>query len=261
MNIINKTILDLAKRQPFNRGYFRRLILNYLRHHTNNPIETTYRGVPFVFNLDNPTEQKALLGFYNNQEIDHLVRLAKSCESTFVDVGANSGFYSQIFLFHAAKNSRVLAIEPNPDMCKRIACNIKLLEKEIQDSHIYFSIENCAVSDREADLYLNLGSGAGAAHVQSNADKNSIQIKSKKLLDLIQSHAFEKIDLLKIDIEGHEDRALIPFFENAKPSLYPRSMIIEHSSDHQWHGDLWGKLRSVGYQERLRTRGNLILDL
>lgn len=261
MNAITRTILGIASRQPFNRGIFRRSILNYLKRHAGGPIKASYRGVPFIFNLDNPTEQKALLGYYNNQEIDYLVQLANKEKCCFVDIGANSGFYSQVFLFHARRGAQVLAIEPNPEMCARITSNVKLLEDKILGDNIVFALENCAVSDKDGELYLNLSQGAGAAHVEEASGKQSIRIATHRLIDLVSAHALTKIDLLKIDIEGHEDRALIPFFDQADPTLYPGGIIIEHTSDHQWQGDLWGKLRSVGYRETLRTRGNLILEL
>jgi FkbM family methyltransferase len=261
MKDITQAILGIACRQPFNRGLFRRIILGYLKRQANGPIRASYRGVPFMFNLDNPTEQKALLGYYNNEEIDYLVRQAKKDKHCFVDIGANSGFYSQVFLFHASRGAQVLAVEPNPEMCVRITSNVDLLAHKLSNDGVSFALENCAVSDRDGELYLNLSMGAGAAHIEKTSSEQSIKIKTRQLLDLVKSHALAKIDLLKIDIEGHEDKALIPFFDQADPALYPNSIIIEHSSDHQWQGDLWGKLRSVGYQEKLRTRGNLVLEL
>ena len=261
MNLFAKTLLRIARHQPFNRGPFRRRALHYLQRRTNGAIHADYRGVPFIFNLDNPTEQKALFGFYNNEEIDYLIERTRGQPANFVDLGANSGFYSQVFLFHAAPHSKLLAIEPNPAMRERIAANIQLIEDALRARQIEFAVESRAASDRDAELYLNLQSGAGAAHVEDRAGQHSIRIQTRKLRDLLEEHGFTRIDLLKVDIEGHEDRALLPFFDDAPPALYPQSIIIEHSSDQSWQGDLWGKLRSLGYREILRTRGNAILEL
>jgi len=261
MNLITRALLSVAGRQPFNRGPFRRMAIRYLKHHADSPIRSAYRGVPMFFNLDNPTEQKALLGHYNNEEVDYLIESIQGHAANFVDLGANSGFYSQVFLFHAAPNSRLLAIEPNPEMRARINANMQLIEDSVRTRNISAIVEASAASDQEANLFLNLRSGAGAAYVEEQESGQSICIHTRKLLDMIKQHGLDHIDILKVDIEGHEDKALIPFFDSAAPVLYPRRIIIEHSSDHMWQADLWGRLHNLGYRETFRTRGNLIMEL
>ncbi len=261
MNLAIRMLLALACRQPFNRGSSRRIIIKLLKRYAISPIRAAYRGIPMLFHLDNPTEQKALFGYYNNREVNYLIDIARKRATYFVDLGANSGFYSQVFLFHAAVGSRLLSIEPNPAMRARILANIQLIEGSVRSRNIQSILESCAASDQEADLFLNLHSGAGAAHVETQESEECIRIHTRKLLDLVNQHGFNRIDLLKVDIEGHEDKALMPFFENADAGLYPHSIIIEHTSDQLWQADLWGRLRELGYQEILRTRGNLILEL
>ena len=133
LSVFERVLLGVARHQPFNRGPIRRRLVNFFKRRIDHPVEATYRGVPFLFNLDdNPTEQKALFGFYNNKEVDYVVSVAGSKSPVFVDVGANSGFYSQIFLFHASVGGQVLSIEPNPEMCKRITTNASLIADQIQ---------------------------------------------------------------------------------------------------------------------------------
>ena len=38
---------------------------------------------------------------------------------------------------------------------------------------------------------------------------------------------------LKIDIEGHEDKALVPFLLNAPKNCFPKKIVIEKHSKNQ----------------------------
>ena len=261
LSVFYRVLLSVARVQPFNRGPIRRRLIRFIKKHITHPIETTFQGVPFVFNLDNSTEQKALLGFYNNDEINYVVDVAKANAPVFIDVGANSGFYSQMFLFHASAGARVLSIEPNPEMCKRITQNESLIADRTREKNQTLLVENCAVGDVEGTMYLDLESGLGGAHIVDMPSQRSIEVKIKKLLNILQAHDIDRIDLLKIDVEGYEDRVLIPFFKQADSVLFPGHIVIEHTSDRDWKGDLWGKLKEVGYQEVFRTRSNMVLRL
>lgn len=261
LGLFYRVLLRAAQIQPFNRGPIRRRLMWFFKKRISHPIKTTFHGVPFVFNLDNPTEQKALFGFYNNREVDYLIGAAQSGAPVFVDVGANSGFYSQIFLFHAAGGARVLSIEPNPEMCVRIKQNVRLIADQMHEKNLTLILEDCAVGDQKGAMFLDLASGPGGAHVVDSPTPMHIEVRVDRLLDVLRAHEIDRIDLLKIDVEGYEDRALIPFFDEADKGLFPKAIIIEHTSDRDWQGDLWGKLKAVGYQEVFRTRGNMVLRL
>jgi hypothetical protein len=70
----------------------------------------------------------------------------------------------------------------------------------------------------------------------------------------------ERIDALKIDIEGYEDRALLPFFAEASKSLWPRLLILERS-ERDWATDLMGALTKSGYRQTLTTQRNYVMQL
>ena len=68
-----------------------------------------------------------------------------------------------------------------------------------------------------------------------------------------------KVDALKIDVEGFEDRVLTGFFAEAPQSLWPRAVVIEHLSKNEWLKDCIADMRARGYVERGRTRSNTLL--
>ena len=82
-------------------------------------------------------------------------------------------------------------------------------------------------------------------------------------MDILLKNKIKRIDCLKIDIEGYEDRALFPFFKSAERSLYPLIIVMEISSQQEWGQEvnLIEYLNSIGYETEFKTRGNICLKL
>lgn len=251
--------LSLARSTPLRRGKARKIILNLARKYINYPIITDFHGIPFILNLDNATEKKALLGHYNLEELSFLKDRTSHPHAVFVDLGANSGFYTQNFLAGKQENGRVLAIEPNPLLCGRIKDNYSLLQKMHPENNTRLIIECCAVGERSEEVGLDISHGLGNAIIVPHKNSYTITVKMETLSNLLKKHEIEKIDVLKADIEGYEDRALIPFFTEAEPNLFPQNIIIEHTSSDCWEGDLLSVLKGKGYMTAGKTRGNLLL--
>lgn len=253
-------MLSIIRHTPLSCGKSRRHILNFIKKHIDHPIITDFRGVPFILNLDNTTEAKALFGRYNLKELAFMKSMASSYpQPVFVDVGANSGFYTQNFL--AIGRGLALAIEPNPAMCQRIKDNHVLFQKERLDYDNKLIVECCAVGESSGVVELDLSQGLGCAHVVDQKEEYTIPVKMDSLLNILKRHEIDRISVMKIDIEGYEDRALTPFFTKADRGLFPHSIIIEHTSSDRWGGDLFSILKNCGYITVGKTRGNLLLRL
>jgi hypothetical protein len=65
------------------------------------------------------------------------------------------------------------------------------------------------------------------------------------LLGLCERLDVTSIDAMKVDIEGHDERALRAFFRDAPESLHPRLMILELSE--QSRGPLVELAQSQNY--------------
>jgi FkbM family methyltransferase len=224
------------------------------------PIETNFRGVPYRFYLDNMTDRKAMLGTYNNRELDFLLSFLTSGHATFLDIGANSGLYTQYMVAKAPSGTRVIAVEPNEIMCERIAQNLSLLDARVRAAKSVV-VERCAVGDRSGTAFLALDRGYGQAYVVSDPRSNTVEVAMRTLLDVLRENQVTGLDGLKIDIEGYEDEALVPFFAEAPRTLYPRAMVIEHTSKNRWEADLFQLFTSLGYREVWRTHSNALLAL
>ena len=80
-----------------------------------------------------------------------------------------------------------------------------------------------------------------------------------RLQRILEEAGVAKVDALKIDIEGFEDRALVPFFKEAPQALWPRAVVIEHLSRDEWQLDCIADMLARGYAEAGRTRSNTLL--
>ena len=112
-------------------------------------------------------------------------------------------------------------------------------------------------------MQLDLERGYGSASISENKTKDSIPVKSNTLINILLENKINNISCLKIDIEGHEDRALIPFFKMANRSLYPLNIVMEFSSQQDWNQEenLLEFLSHIGYETQFKTRGNICLRL
>ena len=232
-----------------------------------DPIEsrvgTVVDGVPIFFYFDGMSETKQLFGSYNKREINFLKRNTTP-NSVFVDIGANIGFYTQNMAatFKESNFFKIIAIEPNPTLVKRIKDNIYLLDNNMPGIANKIIVENYAIGLEKKEVFLDLNEGYGNARVKDNQNTTAIKVNMISLLELLKKNKIEYITSLKIDVEGYEDRALKPFFENASLDLFPKNIVIEYTSQNEWHDkNFINYLLSKGYSEVIKTRGNLCLSL
>ena len=265
-------LIYIGQRLFFVRGIIKRSLTTKIHNLINydsskDPIEsrvsTVVDRVPFYFYFDGMSETKQLFGSYNKKEMNFLKKNTVP-ESVFVDIGANIGFYTQNIAstFPQSNFSKIIAIEPNPILVDRIKDNLSLLYNDIPETTKRIIVENYAIGLEKKEIYLDLSEGYGNARVKDNKNLEAIKINMISLLELIKKNDVKYITNLKIDVEGYEDRALKPFFENAPFSLFPKNMIIEHTSKNEWEDkNFINYLLDMGYKEIIRTRGNLCLSL
>jgi len=243
----------IGRNTPLGRGKTRRLLISAARKLTADPIKTTYRGVPIILHLDNTTERKALFHAYDRTEMEFLAKHLTGPDAVFVDIGANSGLYTQWLAAHMAESARIIDVEPNPQMCSRIRANIVLLSRRPE-----IFINCCAAGEQASMMRLDLSHGLGAATLNHAV---GFEVPVRPLAAILQDARCKETNAFKIDVEGYEDRVLIPFFRDAPKQLWPKAIVAEFVHQDQWHGDLMAALRDCGYQETKRTRANLLLQM
>jgi FkbM family methyltransferase len=167
--------------------------------------------------------------------------------SNFVDLGCNIGLYS-LPLASSAPNGTVISIDANPLMQSRLSFNAN--SSGIKNIQIICS----AVSDKTGEGSLLIRKN-DTAIVSVNEDiKGSIKID--KLENIIREQGLKSIYGLKIDIEGHEDKALVPFLLNVDEDLLPKRIVIEKKTKNSDYPGCAIAFKKLNYTLVSRSRNN-----
>jgi len=249
-------IITLAHRTKLKRGAFRpwlSRIVNLLR---AGPVDVPYQGASFRFyHQASATERGALFNpDYNREELDFL-RGYVPAGGSFVDVGANVGTYALPLARHVGASGQVIAIEPHPVTHARLAFN------RAASDLTQVMLVAAAAGDSDGELMIETdGDNLGASHVVTGqASANAIRVPSRRLQGILGAAGLSRIDALKIDVEGFEDRVLIGFFADAPQTLWPRAVVIEHLSRAEWQADCIADMLQRGYSQHGQTRSNTFL--
>ena len=141
----------------------------------------------------------------------------------FLDVGANVGLYSlyvNAYAKQAGRAAQIIAIEPGVETCARLEANIAANQANIQ-------IIRAAVSDAPGTGHLGGGEinrGEAKLSAQSGATETVVV---DTLPRIARTLGITRIDAMKVDIEGHDLKALTTFFEDASKKLHPALLILE----------------------------------
>ena len=177
----------------------------------------------------------------------------------FVDVGANVGTYS-CFVAAVAPEARILAFEPHPRTAAKLRFNLAA------NGAVHARVVEAAVGEGPGRLPLwsdgggNVGQTSLLPEATSNA-RHAVSVAVVALADILAESEIQHIDLLKIDVEGFEDRALSPFLATAPRALRPRAILLEEEHSHLWRDPLLDRMRRLGYREHFRTAQNALYVL
>ena len=248
-----RLILSLV-RAGLSRGSLRHGLQKRWIRKFGSVVDVERRGVRYRLDLsNNVTDSKILLSsaFYDQVEIE---AICAGSRGVFVDVGANIGYYG--LMCAAAGFSKVLAIEANPAVIPRLTFNV-----QANPWHAAVTIVPTCVGDGSQVPFCFAGD-FGSARISTHASPANtppMMLDSKPLAKMLAENGIPEIDAMKIDIEGYEDRALMPFFAQTPKTLWPRVLVIETCHRQEWQQDVIAHMLQSGYRVSGETRANLIL--
>ncbi len=249
-------IISLAHRSRLKRGAFRPMLSRLVDLLRAGPVDVQYQGASFRFyHQASATERGALFNpDYNLEELEFL-RARTPVGGVFVDVGANVGTYAMVLARHVGDRGKVIAVEPHPVTQARLAFN------RGASGYAQVILVAAAAGPSDGELMIETdGENLGASHIVSGEGAgNAIAVPSLRLQRILDDAGASRVDALKIDVEGFEDRVLTGFFQQAPPSLWPGAVVIEHLSRSEWQDDCIADMRARGYAETGRTRSNTLL--
>jgi FkbM family methyltransferase len=252
-NALQRALIALCRATILKRGLFRATMTRLILSLGRGTLDIRFRGAAYrIRGEQNLIEYGLLLvPTYNGQDIDFLLDGAPS-DATFVDLGCNIGLYS-LPLAVARPQGRVISIDANPKMIARIRwnatasglANLTPLHTAVSDS------------DGRGDLVIRKDDVAIVAVQESAAGEMPI----RTLASLLIEAGIATIYGLKIDIEGHEDRALVPFLDTCPPAMRPRRIVIEHPEPQADYPGCTAAFARHGYRLVGRNRNNSLYAL
>jgi FkbM family methyltransferase len=177
-------------------------------------IKTKLNNLDFWYRSDDKIIwQRIALGKYEEYETSIFLKQLKP-EMVVVDVGANIGYYT---LLAAKVVKKVYAIEPDKEC-------FEILKKNVEENGLKnVVLINKAASNREEKRELvkdekNQGNSRLNSQRDCFAEARNDVVECVKLDDLIK----EKVDLLKIDVQGYEPQVV----EGGKKLIKTNSPIL-----------------------------------
>lgn len=138
----------------------------------------------------------------------------------YVDVGASFGRELKKAWQETEGNVKIVAIEPSPAAMKRLERNVKIWK-------IRATLVNKACYSRKTKMtlvYLTNGSNAslrkGGYELSPARGKSFIEIQTDTLDHILESVGIEKVDFLKLDVEGAEAEVLKGFSKFGKGTKF-----------------------------------------
>jgi FkbM family methyltransferase len=255
-NPAQAVVISLAQRTRLKRGAFRPMLSRLVGLLRAGPVDMAYQGASFRFHHQaSATERGALFNpDYNLEELEFLRKHTPS-GGVFVDVGANVGTYAMVLARHVGAKGRVIAIEPHPVTFARLSFN------NAASGFTQVNLVAAAAGPADGELMIETDlDNLGASHIVTGAAAgDAIRVPSWRLQRILDEAGVSKVDGLKIDVEGFEDRVLTGFFRDAPVLLWPRAVVIEHLSRDEWLQDCIADMLTRGYAEVGKSRSNTLL--
>ena len=171
---------------------------------------------------------------------------------TFVDVGANVGFWSIPAARRVGPGGRVVSFEPNPWAVERFKRNVAL-NTDMGLAPIELVDAAIGAEPAELELYsFDLEAGASRATLQPGAVVGGptahVTVPVTTLDDVVDL----EVDVLKIDVEGHE-LAVLDGARHLLSNAPPRLIVIEVQGNLLVHAGvtpetLVARIESFGYR-------------
>lgn len=169
-----------------------------------------------------------------------------------IDCGANQGIYSCAFAALVGPRGKVLAFEPQPYAVEALRNNLEL------NGFGQVTVEQAAVSDREGQAALDLSCGSTAASIVHDFGRaKSMPVRTTSLSRA--AAGLERLDLIKMDIEGAEYQALMGG-KSLIDRFRPHIVLESGRRDRHWQ-KLSSFLAGRGYRAHLFDQEGQLVPL
>lgn len=174
----------------------------------DGPVVCRFDGnLRILADLDDWLQRQIFMyGVYRVEEKHRDIMLSRVREgATILDVGAHIGYYTLLFAKRIGKGGRVYAFEPSTKTSERLVYNISL-----NDLANIVTVK-AAASDQVGRATINLADGSNTGSTSLHFDSGAVGIEEIETITIdgyLEQQGIDAVDLIKIDVEGHELRVL-----------------------------------------------------
>ena len=168
------------------------------------PARVIFGEAVVVLNPDDPVVSGALhFGVYEKAETKFF-QTACRAGMTFLDVGANIGYYTALAARAVGPTGKIIALEPDPE-------SFKYLEQTIAAS----AAENVqafpvAASDASASLplYISADNRGDNRLYAPEETRPQVEVEVVPADALLRENKIDTVDFIKIDVQGYEPKVI-----------------------------------------------------
>lgn len=200
---------------------------------------------------DGIAREACFMGYYEPQETALMLQLMRPGMS-FVDVGANWGYFTLLAADLVGPQGKVIAFEPHPELFSQLQGNI------LRNDLTWAKALPIAIADSVGEMTL-LGfeektSNWGVSRLAAKSETNlpQFRVQTGLLEEVLNGENVHEVDMLKMDIEGAELLVLPTMREGLSIGRYKRILLELHpiaveEAGHSPRG-LIEQILSFGYQ-------------
>lgn len=150
-------------------------------------------------------------------------------DGVFLDIGANSGYYSILALIARNRPASIYSFEPSEDALKFFRKNLELnnlgadgfeviamaLSNQVGSAELYYPVNTHNLLETSQTLEKH--------HKGREEYEKTDRVEVTTLDEFVQSRSITRLDLIKIDVEGHEGAVLeggVNTIEKLRPIIF-----------------------------------------
>ncbi len=222
---------------------------------------TLHHGLRFEYPLDSAIGGYLFAGGFEKAEID-FVRNHLQRGDVVLDIGANAGLYTIIAARLVGESGHIYAFEPGRDALTLLRNNIRI------NGLTNVTVIEAAVSNMtgRASFALATDSALSSLATTDRADQQIADwttVTTIRLDDALRQHQIERVDFIKIDVEGAEGLVMRGAIDVLGAKDEPLTILFEaYDGNCRAFGDavpdLLSDLKQCGFQLQCFCQSKLV---
>jgi FkbM family methyltransferase len=168
------------------------------------PARIQRNGAVIVLNQKDAVVSGAItFGVYERAETAFFCAVCRP-GMTFLDIGANIGYYTALASGRIGEEGRIVALEPDPE-------NFRYLQQNVAANRAPNAIcirKAAAAESGTLKLYVNRDNRGDNRLYANDLCDSFVQVEVATVDGMLEDCGVEKVDLVKIDVQGYEGHVL-----------------------------------------------------